>query len=90
VLNFRGGDVALDDAVGDVNSDGNITPADAIMILYYYFDVEQTGFNKAAADVNGDNDITPADAIETLYRYFGAGSGAHAIRPAAVNGREPE
>ena len=55
---------------GDVNSDGRVTPSDAIMILYHYFDVEQTGFNVKAADVNGDGSITPADAIETLYIYF--------------------
>ncbi len=93
VLNFRGGDVALDDAVGDVNSDGNITPADAIMILYYYFDVEQTGFNKAVADVNGDNDITPADAIEVLYMYFGAGNSnkvARSARPTTGDVKDPD
>ena len=56
--------------LGDVNNSGDVTPADAIMILYHYFDVEQTGFNVNAADVNGDGQITPADAIEALYLYF--------------------
>ena len=69
---------------------GSVTPADAIMILYAYFGVQQTIFNEAAADLNGDNDITPADAIEALYLYFGAGNGARANRPTAVNGRDPE
>ncbi|MBQ6210300.1 MAG: leucine-rich repeat protein [Prevotella sp.] len=59
--------------LGDVNGDGNVTPADAIMILYHYFGVEQTGFIFKAADVNGDGNITPADAIEVLYIYFNAG-----------------
>ena len=57
--------------LGDVNSDGSVTPADAIMILYDYFGVTQSGFNANAADVNKDGRITPADAIEALYRYFG-------------------
>lgn len=60
--------------IGDVNGDFNITPADAIMILYKYFGVEQNGFIAEAADVNLDGHISPADAIEALYIYFGAGS----------------
>ena len=55
---------------GDVSGDGKVSPADAIMILYYYFNVTQTDFNTEAADLNGDNKITPADAIEALYMYF--------------------
>ncbi len=78
--------------LGDVNGDDNVTPADAIMILYCYFGVEQTGFNVAAADINGDGNITPADAIEALYIYFGSSSdgNARATRPATVSSREPE
>jgi hypothetical protein len=60
--------------IGDVNGDGEITPSDAIMILYAYFGVNQVGFNSAAADLNGDEEVTPADAIETLYLYFGVHS----------------
>lgn len=77
-------DTALSDVVstltvndyklGDVNGDDGVTPSDAIMTLYHYFNVEQTGFNEKAADVNGDGLITPADAIEILYMYFNAGS----------------
>ncbi len=76
--------------LGDVNGDGKVTPADAIMILYHYFGVQQTNFNVKVADLNGDKDTTPADAIEALYKYFGAGSGARAIRPTAVDSRDPE
>ena len=78
--------------LGDVNSDGKVTPADAIMILYHYFGVAQTGFNESVADVNGDKKISPADAIEALYIYFGSSSGgnARATRPATVSCREPE
>ena len=66
--------------LGDVNGDGSVTPADAIMILYQYFGVVQTGFVEAAADVNGDTNISPADAIEALYIYFGVGNNARALR----------
>ena len=63
----------FDDVIrGDVNGDGKVTPSDAIMILYRFFNVQQTGFNARAADVNGDNNITPSDAIEALYIFFGA------------------
>ncbi len=77
--------------LGDVNNDGSVTPADAIMILYAYFGVQQTNFNEVAADLNGDKDITPADAIEALYRYFGVGCSARANRPTTVvDSRDPE
>ncbi|MCR5157970.1 MAG: fibronectin type III domain-containing protein [Prevotella sp.] len=79
---------------GDVNSDGKVTPADAIMILYHYFNVQQNGFILEAADLNGDGNITPADAIETLYKYFGASgnsnNGARATSPTTDNGPDPE
>ena len=78
---------------GDVNNDGKVTPADAIMILYYYFGVNQDNFNEAAADVNHDTFITPADAIEALYIYFGASGGngnARTTRPEQENLRDPE
>ena len=64
----------FDYILGDVNGDKNVTPADAIMILYHYFNVEQNGFNARAADLNDDGNITPADAIEALYLYFGVGN----------------
>ena len=75
--------------LGDVNGDGSVTPADAIMILYKYFGVDQKGFIDAAADVNGDKNISPADAIEALYIYFGVGNNARALRP-REDGLEPE
>ena len=79
------------DVLGDVNGDGKVTPADAIMILYYYFNVAQMGFSKEAADLNGDGAVTPADAIEALYLYFGASGGnARAHCPKEEGGQEPE
>ncbi len=79
--------------LGDVNGDGKVTPADAIMILYHYFGVVQTDFIEAAADVNGDGKVTPADAIGALYIYFGATAGARSSSPAkdtTVAPRDPE
>ncbi|MCR4854402.1 MAG: dockerin type I repeat-containing protein [Prevotella sp.] len=72
---------------GDVNGDGKVTPADAIMILYHYFGVKQNGFIWRAADLNGDTTISPADAIEALYKYFNA-AGARSSSPA--NPRDPD
>ena len=77
---------------GDFSGDGKVTPTDAIMMLYYYFNVDQNSFNVKAGDLNGDGTITPADAIEALYLYFGAGNNnARAARPAAEEEvRDPE
>jgi hypothetical protein len=77
---------------GDFSGDGKVTPADAIMMLYYYFNVDQNSFNVKAGDLNGDGTITPADAIEALYLYFGAGNNnnARGARPAAEEVRDPE
>ena len=68
----------IDYIPGDVNNDGKVTPSDAIMILYHYFGVEQTGFNTKAADLNGDGNISPADAISALYLYFGSSTAVRA------------
>ncbi len=59
------------DWLGDVNGDKKVTPADAIMMLYNYFGVDQTDFNIKLADVNRDGNYSPADAIQALYMYFG-------------------
>ena len=77
---------------GDTNGDGQITPSDAIMIIYAYFGVGQTGFYLKAADLNGDGQVTPADAIEALYIYFGAGknNNARGARSTAEDVKEPE
>lgn len=64
----------VDYTMGDVNGDKQVTPTDAIMILYHFFKVEQNGFLEKAADINGDGKISPADAIEALYRYFNEGT----------------
>ena len=89
---YFGNDVSTDDQwlLGDVNHSGDVTPADAIMILYHYFGVEQNGFYEDQADVNQSNDISPADAIEVLYIYFGGNSNSRAVSPAAAVTNDPE
>lgn len=73
-----------DYVLGDVNSDGVVTPADAIMIIYHYFKMEQNDFNPIAADLNFDGFITPSDAIEALELYFDSNS------PNSVRKKNPE
>jgi len=59
--------------LGDVNLDGEITSADATLILQYYAGVlkEEDTFCEAAADVNFDGEITSADATLVLQYYAG-------------------
>ena len=83
--------ITINKKLGDVNSDGSVTPADAIMILYHYFNVVQTGFDNSVADVYRDQNISPADAIEALYIYFGAtGNSRQAGNRPAAEYTEPE
>lgn len=58
--------------LGDVNGDGNVTTADALIALYaanslYMLTEEQ----KIAADVNKDSRVTTADALMILYAANG-------------------
>lgn len=47
---------------GDVDGDGNVTIADANMIVNYFLGIAQKNFNADAADVDGDGRITMSDA----------------------------
>jgi len=77
--------------LGDVNGDKAITPSDAIMILYDFFEQPQTGFIAEAADVNQDGIISPADAIAVLYIYFEKeGNGSAATKQGLWDSVEPE
>ena len=69
--------------LGDANGDNSVTPADAIMTLYHYFNVKQSGFDENAADINGDLKISPADAVKALYTYFIGGKSQARSRQAA-------
>jgi hypothetical protein len=89
---YFGNDVTTEEEwlLGDVNHSGDVTPADAIMILYHFFGVEQNEFYEEQADVNQNGDISPADAIETLYIYFGNNSGSRAVNRAEAVVNDPE
>lgn len=57
--------------IGDVNGDGEVTIADANMIVNYYLGNNPEGFVIEAADVNGDGEVTIADANAIANIYLG-------------------
>ena len=60
---------------GDINGDGEITPADYVKIKNYIMNSSGlTGSFKQAADVNGDSKITPADYVNVKNYIMGASS----------------
>jgi len=57
---------------GDINGDGNVTPADAGLILQRVAGkITFTAAQQIAADVNNSGDVTPADAGLVLQRVAG-------------------
>ena len=51
--------------LGDVNGDGNVTPADYVKVKNHIMGTSVlSNVNKSAADVNGDGQITPADYVK--------------------------
>ncbi|MEW6380387.1 MAG: META domain-containing protein [bacterium] len=52
---------------GDLNNDGDITPADALIAFKCYFASECA----ECADINQDGGITPADALCLFRKYLG-------------------
>ncbi|MFH0900893.1 MAG: trypsin-like peptidase domain-containing protein, partial [Pseudomonadota bacterium] len=56
------------DVDGDLNHDGVITPADALLAFKCYLG---TGPCPADADVNDDGEVTPTDALCVFRRYLG-------------------
>ena len=48
---------------GDANQDGNITPADYVLIKNHIMGKKLTGNGLQAADVNQDGNVTPADYV---------------------------
>ena len=54
---------------GDVNGDGEVDTADAVLVLQRTADLIGDGdLNMAAADVNGDNTVDTADAVLILQK----------------------
>lgn len=61
--------VVVTGAYGDVDGNGDITAADALLVYRVInASAELTETQQAAADVNGDGEITAADAL-LIYRY---------------------
>lgn len=53
---------------GDQNDDGEITPADALIVFKCYLG---TGPRNECCDVNQDGEVTPADALCIFKKYLG-------------------
>ena len=56
---------------GDVDGDGTIDLADAVLVINYYVGKTVTTFNAKAADVDGDGVIDLADAVKIISYYVG-------------------
>ena len=62
-----GGTTVASGELGDVNLDGEVTVADAILMQQYIAEQEPADeFNAALADVNGDGSVNIADVIAVL------------------------
>lgn len=58
---------------GDANGDGDVTMADANMVVNYFLSTNKSstkGFNFRNANMNGDDDITMADANQIVSMYL--------------------
>lgn len=53
-------------SLGDVNGDGSVNSADALMVLQYSVGIKDKKFIKANADINGDGHINSSDALSIL------------------------
>jgi hypothetical protein len=69
IANFSktGGCFCIASCDGDINEDGQITPADALMVFQCYLG---TGTCSECSDVNGDGETTPADALCVFKKYM--------------------
>ena len=64
--------ITIEDYVkGDVDGDGTIDLADAVLVINYYVGKTVTTFNAKAADVDGDGVIDLADAVKIISYYVG-------------------
>ena len=58
------GSITVDEIVGDVNDDGIVNVADAIILRRYLSSGYTVTINESQADANGDGEITIADVVE--------------------------
>ena len=56
-------------AIGDLNGDGKIDTADAVLVINHFVAGTADKLNKGTADVTGDGKIDTADAVELINRY---------------------
>ena len=64
-------DNVIDYVKGDVDGDGVIDLADAVLVINYYVGKPVATFNNNAADVDGDGVIDLADAVKIINYYVG-------------------
>ena len=57
--------------MGDVNSDGQHTMGDVVMIVNALLEKEQYNFNAAVADINGDGQLTIVDVVSVVRFVLG-------------------
>lgn len=58
--------------LGDVNSDGNVNVADALLISQYYVGINPNNFDYSKADTNCDGSVNITDALLVAQYYVGA------------------
>ena len=64
--------LAVDNVVGDTNSDSVVNSFDALMVIRYCTgEISLSAAEKKAADVDGDNKITATDALYILHYSVG-------------------
>ena len=62
---------ALNLQLGDVNGDGDVDLADAVIVINHYVGKPVTTFIAEAADVDGDGIVDLADAVKIINYYVG-------------------
>lgn len=64
----QGGNISKN-AIGDVNGDGKVDTADAVLIINHYVAGTADKLNKGTADVSGDGKVDTADAVSLINKY---------------------
>jgi len=67
----QGGNISKN-AVGDVDGNGKVDTADAVLIINHYVAGITSQLNKAVADVDGNGTIDTADAVLVINKYVNA------------------
>ena len=73
---------------GDVDGDGVVDLADAVLVINYYVGKPVSKFIEKAADVDGDGVIDLADAVRIINFYVGK---VQSLAPSReLNGLDPQ